>query len=737
MTFPVDFHFFGHAISAHQVLELLAYAAGFQLYLFIRRRWAGTSPRMTVEQTAWVVIGAIFGALIGAKLLAWAESFPLYWSHRGDWRILLGGKTIVGAILGGWVGVQIAKLSLRIAYPSGDVYVFPVILGMCIGRVGCFLAGLEDHTYGIATGLPWGVDFGDGISRHPTQLYEAAFLLATGGFFLWRILTHRQRGCMFSQFVLAYLAFRFGVEFLKPRLTVPVIYLSAIQITSLGGMVLTWMRRNDQCCGVARTPGAAKDAGPSGNAGAKFVELTNSLCAVCLEKVEAKILLEGHAVYLQKFCPRHGVQRVLIADDAAYWEKSRRVYKPPTAPLRRNTEMRRGCPFDCGLCPDHEQHSCLAIVEVTDQCDLACPVCYAASNGRGTHRSLAEIEFMLDSVVANEGRVNLVQISGGEPTQHPEFFAILDAVRARPIRHLMVNTNGRRIAEDAEFVAQLAKYSPGFELYLQFDSLRPESLRKLRGQDLSGMRRKAIEALNRHGISTTLVVTLMKGVNDGEIGEILDFALAQPCVRGVTFQPVQAAGRLPTDYVPAERLTLSAVRSAILQQHKLFTPRDLVPVPCHTDALAMGYAIRRGRGAIPLSKLVDPESLLNVGGNTICYEQDPALRQHVHELFSAAASPASAARNLNMLCCLRLAAIGKGGSPISYDQIFRVIIMQFMDAHSMDLRSVKRACVHIVHPDGRLIPFDTYNLLYRNSRCDAADAREKAANVQPTEGASI
>jgi 7,8-dihydro-6-hydroxymethylpterin dimethyltransferase len=273
---------------------------------------------------------------------------------------------------------------------------------------------------------------------------------------------------------------------------------------------------------------------------------------------------------------------------------------------------------------------------------------------------------------------------------------------------------------------------PGFEVYLQFDSLRGESLRRLRGADLSDVRRRALEALNRHGISTTLVVTLVKGVNDGEIGEIIDFALAMPCVRGVTFQPVQCAGRLPADFDPRQRLTLSAVRSAILRQHSLFTARDVVPVPCHTDALAMGYAVRRGRGAVPLSKLVDPAVLMGLGGNTICYEQDPAIRRQVHELFSAAASPASAAAQLNLLCCVpALSGVGRG-LPLAYDQIFRVIIMQFMDAYSMDLRSLKRSCVHIVHPDGRLIPFDTYNLLYRGRA--AGGLPEDAANVGSNKG---
>ncbi|MGA2497389.1 MAG: prolipoprotein diacylglyceryl transferase family protein [Tepidisphaeraceae bacterium] len=757
------------SIYAHQFLELAAYATGFQLYLYLRRRWP-RGPKLTAEQTAWIVIGVIFGALVGAKLLAWAESAPWYWQHRTDWRILIGGKTIVGAILGGWIGVELVKRSLGLSHPSGDIYVFPVILGMCIGRVGCFFAGLDDHTYGIATSLPWGVDFGDGVRRHPTQLYEIAFLIAVGGAFAWRLRTGRQRGCMFSQFVFAYMGWRLVVEFIKPRYTIPVVPLSAIQLTALGGMVYAIFHWNDNCCGritagtgcgspsedpIRPTNGhpertregsgrsevegiglgvgsqiprgyARNDCGCDGNCSPPTklpapasVELTNSLCPHCLAKIEARIIVDAGQVFLQKFCPEHGPQHVLIADDAAYWQTSRNLYgHPPAAPSQRHTPMQRGCPWDCGLCPDHEQHTCLAIVEITDRCDLNCPVCYASSAFTGQHRSLPEIQAMLDVVVTGQSRVGVVQLSGGEPTLHPDLFAAIDSARARPIRHLMLNTNGRRIAEDDAFVRHLATYRPGFEVYLQFDSLRSDTLRQLRGSDLSDIRRRAVEALNRHNISTTLVVTLKKGINDQEIGEILDFAIAQPCVRGITFQPIQAAGRLVGFDPAVHRLTLTEVRRAILSQHKLFTPQDIVPVPCHPDALAMAYAIRHGTNMTPLSKLLDPQSLLNMAGNTICFEQDSKLRQHVQQLLSNPSSTSSVARQLKLQCCLPL--LPANGSPIAYDNVFRIIIMQFMDACSMDLRSLKRSCVHIVSPAGRLVPFETYNLLHRPG-CQASN----------------
>jgi tetraether lipid synthase len=430
--------------------------------------------------------------------------------------------------------------------------------------------------------------------------------------------------------------------------------------------------------------------------------------------VEGKILLEDGRVYLTKRCPDHGFEKVLLADDADYYRRCREVFlKPPEMPNHYNTPIRWGCPYDCGLCPDHEQHSCLSLVEVTDHCNLECPICYAASGPhRPMYRTLAEVEAMLDAVVANEREPDVVQISGGEPTLHPDFFAILDAARARPIRHLMVNTNGIRIAREPDFAARLAAYRPGFEVYLQFDSFEKGALVTLRGADLRSVRAEAIERLNALEVSTTLVVTLMKGVNDHEVGRIVDYAAAQSCVRGVTFQPVQAAGRLE-GYDPArDRLTLTEVRRRILEQTDLFRPEDVIPVPCHPDSLAMAYALKVDGRLVPLTGLVDPQVLIEGGRNTIVYERDPAIRAGIFRLFATNHSPESAARSLrDLLCCLpRVEAPGG----IGYDRVFRVLIMQFIDAHAFDVRSVKKTCVHIVHPDGRLIPFDTYNLFYRD-----------------------
>ena len=446
-----------------------------------------------------------------------------------------------------------------------------------------------------------------------------------------------------------------------------------------------------------------------------FYDAAVSICTKCFRRVDGKIVFEDGNVYLLKRCPEHGFERVLMADDVGYYRRCRELFlKPPEMPDRYNTPVKYGCPYDCGLCPDHEQHSCLTLIEICDACNLSCPICYAESGPhRTTYRSLAEVERMLDAVVRNEIEPDVVQISGGEPTIHPQFFEVLDAAKRRPIKHLMVNTNGIRIATEEGFAERLAMYMPEFELYLQFDSLKREPLMQLRGADLRSVREKALQTLNRLNISTTLVVTVERGVNDDEMGSLVEFALQQKCVRGITFQPVQQAGRLVGYDAAAHRLTLSEVRRRLLEQTSVFKPEDLIPVPCHPDSLAMAYAMKMGGKVVPLTGMIEPDVLINGGRNTIVYEKDETVRNHIFKLFATNHSPQAQAMTLReLLCCLPQVLAPKS---LGYDNLFRILIVQFIDAQSFDLRSIKKTCVHIAHPDGeRLIPFDTYNMFYRD-----------------------
>jgi uncharacterized radical SAM superfamily Fe-S cluster-containing enzyme len=442
-----------------------------------------------------------------------------------------------------------------------------------------------------------------------------------------------------------------------------------------------------------------------------FFGQTTSLCETCYRLVPAKVIVEGEEVFFLKRCADHGVQKTLVCDDLAYWKAQKDWLKPGDRPLAPHTRTEHGCPFDCGLCPDHEQHSCLAIVEINEACNLTCPVCFADSSvKREGHRPLAEIERMLDALVASEGEPDLVQISGGEPTIHPQFFEILAAAKARPIRHLMINTNGVRIAREPGFAERLAEFMPRFEVYLQFDSLKRDALMELRGADLTKVRIEALEALERLGLSTTLVVTLKKGVNDDEIADIVRFALKWRCVRGVTFQPIQDAGRNEHFDPGKHRIVLSQVRRRIAEAG-VFALEDLIPLPCNPDQICIGYGLRSGETVTPVTSLLPRELLVAATPNTVTFESYPELQRRVFDLLSLSTAQTDTSEKLaSLLCCLPAAAVP---AEIGYADTFRVVVSQFLDRFNFDLGTVKRSCVHFVEPDGSIIPFDTYNTFYR------------------------
>ncbi len=251
MSFPVYFHLGPLRLHPHLVMESLAYALGLYISLFRRLKQESSiaSASITSSQRTSVSVGALVGALIGAKLLVLVQHIDVLGQ---DWRLflllLLQGKTIVGALLGGLIGVELTKKWIGVRQSTGDSFVFSVLWGTAIGRVGCFLTGLSDRTYGIATSLPWGVDFGDGIARHPTQLYEVGFLVllflglqrCAGAVSPLQSRVPLKEGLkagdLFKIYMIAYLGFRFLIDFIKPELR-PILGLSAVQIACLGGLM--------------------------------------------------------------------------------------------------------------------------------------------------------------------------------------------------------------------------------------------------------------------------------------------------------------------------------------------------------------------------------------------------------------------------------------------------------------------------------------------------------------------
>ena len=223
-------------------------------------------------------------------------------------------------------------------------------------------------------------------------------------------------------------------------------------------------------------------------------EMTTSICPECNERIQAKVIIRDKAVYLMKFCPIHGKQEELLEEDIEYHRQKRNFDKPGTI-SKTQTIFEKGCPFDCGLCPQHDQHTCIGLIEITNKCNLNCPSCYADS-GSGEFLSLTKINEMMDFLIESEGgQAEILQISGGEPTLHPELFPILELARKKNIKYLMLNTNGLRIADDEEFARKLGVFKGSFEIYLQFDGFKESCYSSLRGENILERKMRAISTI--------------------------------------------------------------------------------------------------------------------------------------------------------------------------------------------------------------------------------------------------
>jgi len=409
---------------------------------------------------------------------------------------------------------------------------------------------------------------------------------------------------------------------------------------------------------------------------------------------------------------------VKISTDYAYYKLCEAYLKQPDLPEKPLTQVLRGCPYDCGVCPQHQNHPCLALFNVTDECNMKCNICYyAAEPGLGNHRSMEEISQMLDTLLETESEPDLIQVTGGEPTTHPQILEILQFLKKSPVRHLMLNTNGIRIAEDEDFVKALKKLGGGFEVYLQFDSLDAEVLKDIRARDMREVRLKALAMLEKYRISTTIVSVIKKGLNDQEIPQILEFSRKYRCIRGVVFQPVQEAGRIEAE--GDFRITLSEIRRIIVEDEgNPFSAEDMIPLPCDPHKIGVGYAAKTmgvDEEGSPYANLMPvtgqiPKEMITEQRGTVAFEQDRAFVKTIVETVSL---DTAMGENIlkdkiktKLFCCwpsfLSPADMG-------YENVYRIVIMEFSDIYNFDTINIKRECNFMIEPK-RVIPFSTYNM---------------------------
>lgn len=466
-----------------------------------------------------------------------------------------------------------------------------------------------------------------------------------------------------------------------------------------------------------------------------FHELTRSLCPTCRRVIDAKILLKDNKVYMRKTCPDCGPVTALVYGDATAYLAFSGYNKPGTIPLAHSTAVERGCPHDCGLCPEHEQHACLGIIEVNSVCDMDCPLCFAEASP-GFSLTLEEVEQMLDGFVRTEGRPEVVQFSGGEPTLHPQIIDFVRAAQARDIHYVMINTNGKRIARDDRFLAQLAEVKP--YLYFQFDGFEPETYRVIRGEaDLLSQKLRALDRLAEAGVDVTLVPAIERGVNDHEVGAIVDFAIRHPAVRGVTFQPAFHAGR-HMQHDPMQRMTIPHIVGLIeAQTGGRFLASDFVPIPCcFPTCNSATYAFVDGDTVTPLPRIVDVRSYLDYIANRVLPDLSLELKRALEGLWSTASMAGSdtAAQNVAISC----ESCGLPASAASGDiarNMIMIMLQDFMDPWTFNQKNLMKCCKEFLLPGGGQIPFCAYNTVgYREQARAQLDAMEPARRQARREG---
>ena len=651
--------------------SIMAVAVATGVLLFFRTR---EPLGLTSWETLGLALGGFCGGMIGAKL-----PFVL-----ADWQGLLSGtawlddgKTIMSGLVGGYLGVQLAEWAMGIRVNLGDTLAVPLAAAIGIGRLACFCGGC---CYGTVTSLPWGVDFGDGLPRHPTQLYESLFHL-TAALILYRLWSRQiLRGRLIRVYFVSYFLYRFATEFIRPE---PPLWLglTGYQWASL---VLTPVFAIWSCpsCGpqtVPRRRNTLRTVRP-GDRTCYPLKETQTLCPQCLRMLTGTTYEQDGKVLLVRHCPEHGRMTALLNSDRRH--------------LWLRDEVPHGPPGQQKCCCGAGHKTCIALLEITEACNLRCPVCFAQSPS-GKHRPLDELCADLEQFLAARGPLDVLQLSGGEPLLHPDLLRILDRSKELPIDHVMINTNGLELLRRDGLAAELARRRPRLELALQCDGLDAQSHVALRGADLAEQKRAVIRKAVEHDIPSTLVCTLVKGVNEDQVGPLLRLGLQTRQIRGITLQPATFSGRFGRDADPLDRITLGDCVHLVVQQSEgLFSENDFKPLPCsNPNCCYFTFAVRpRNRPVRPLTRVIKYEKHLRRLADRVNFNLDDARE----------------------VC----------GSGWQMEDFFRVIIKPFMDVHTYDQERIDECCVHVIRPGGVAVSFCQFNAVQRgravnNQACQA------------------
>ena len=447
-----------------------------------------------------------------------------------------------------------------------------------------------------------------------------------------------------------------------------------------------------------------------------FIEHTSSLCPVCRASTPAEIREEAGKIWLTSVCPQHGGNKSLLAGDAAEYKR-----------LRLYTSARMGMPGGCcgaGETCEDGPPVCVLLLEITLACNLQCPTCFADAHGHN-FMTIEEIRGRLDAFFKTANRLDLLMLSGGEPTIHSQFLDILALALTYPIGRILINTNGLRVAQSAAIADGIAAHRDRTELFLSFSSFQPAVHERLYGKVLLTEKMAALEQAHARGIFTTLAPVIEKGINDNEIGDLYRFALTMDNINGLNFQPVMSSGRYlhGSEYKPAERMTLTDVLHALeAQTGGALQLSDFVALPCsHPDCCAITYGFLDAKRTVmqPLPRHLDVGRYLDMFSDRISFA---GLISSATRRVWSDVTHLRARQTLKDLALLYREGGVKELMPLlgnpeqAGKRIFRIVVKPFMDVHTYDAARTTQCCTKILLEDGQAVSFCEYNVLHRARR---------------------
>lgn len=458
-----------------------------------------------------------------------------------------------------------------------------------------------------------------------------------------------------------------------------------------------------------------------------YLGLTTSTCPECLGLVTAKIVCEDKRVYLDKLCPTHGPSKALIEEDANHFLRCVEFSLPGSVPRTFVTNVDKGCPHDCGLCPRHEQHCCHPIVEITNHCNLGCPICMADHSGT-FNMSVGEFRSCVEKLIATEGALENITLSGGEPTLHPELSKIMDTAARPEVARVSMVTNGVRIANDTAFCDELLER--GIYVILQYDGADEGAVRKLRGAALGDTKLKALEQLEKRNIPCQLLFVAARNVNEHCFGDALELLFQKEFILSFAVQPLVFASH-GADFDPLDRLTVSgAMRQLARQSRGVLKEEDFFPLPCpNPRCVSLTYLLGTDDGAwVPLPRFVDIKRHLGMLSESATLSPSRELEDSMHEILSDLWSTSGECpQNKRIVAALRrlLAqisdrAVGKKAKQKTTELAAKsIFIHHYMDRYNFDLARLPKCCHHYLSPTGRSVPICSHNLFYRGNESHA------------------